>query len=309
MITISYITVTYNAEALLQRTLDSVLYQDYPHIRHLIVDGASTDHTLAIVNDYVQRSNAANNSHEVIVTSEPDNGIYDAMNKGLRALTPSKSQTSNLKPQTSNLKPQTSYVCFLNAGDFLPTSHIVSHIVNSLQSTPFTFHPSKVIIKFKDQSSKFKDQSSKFKDQSSKFKDPAVLYGDTDIVDSQGRFLRHRRLAPPERLTWRSFRHGMLVCHQAFYARADLAVCTPYDTTFRYSADVDWCIRIMRLAEQQRLSLFNLHAVVANYTEEGQTTLHHRDSLQERFAVMRRHYGLPLTLLMHAWFVVRALIK
>ena len=332
MITISYITVTYNAEAFLQRTLDSVLCQDYPHIRHLIVDGASTDHTLAIVNDYVQRSNAANNGHEVIVTSEPDNGIYDAMNKGLRALTPSKLQTSNLKPQTSNLKPQISYVCFLNAGDFLPTPHTVSHIVNSLQSTPLKgnhklqtsnfklqtspLHPSKVIINFKLQTSNFKLQSSKFKDQTSNFKlqtsnfkDPAVLYGDTDIVDSQGRFLRHRRLAPPERLTWRSFRHGMLVCHQAFYARADLAVCTPYDTTFRYSADVDWCIRIMRLAEQQRLPLFNLHAVVANYTEEGQTTLHHRDSLQERFAVMRRHYGLPLTLLMHAWFVVRALIK
>ena len=50
--TITYVTITYNAAAVLRRTLDSVLAQDYPDINHLIIDGASTDGTLDIINDY-----------------------------------------------------------------------------------------------------------------------------------------------------------------------------------------------------------------------------------------------------------------
>ena len=56
MITITYVTITYNAAAMLQRTLDSILRQDYPHIQHLIIDGASTDDTLRMVDDYIARS-------------------------------------------------------------------------------------------------------------------------------------------------------------------------------------------------------------------------------------------------------------
>jgi glycosyltransferase involved in cell wall biosynthesis len=250
---ITYVTITYNAASVLQRTLDSVLQQDYPAIVHLIIDGASTDGTLQLVDDYIQRSNAADNGHRIQVTSEPDHGIYDAMNKGLRSI-------------------DGDYVCFLNAGDFLPTPDTVSRIVS--QGPCDT---------------------------------PAVLYGDTDIVDAEGHFLRHRRLSPPEHLTWKSFRHGMLVCHQAFYARTDFAIATPYDLRYRYSADVDWCIRIMKAAAKENIPLHNLHMVVANYTEEGQTTLHHRESLLERFRVMTRHYGWLSTIAMHAWFVIRAL--
>lgn len=255
MMTITYITITYNAEAVLRRTLDSVLRQDYPHIRHLIIDGASTDGTLAIVEDYISRSNAAENGHEVMMTSEPDNGIYDAMNKGLRSATGD-------------------YVCFLNAGDFLPSDDTASYIAGSVG-----------------------DQL------------PAVLYGDTDIVDSEGNFLQHRRLAPPDNLTWKSFRQGMLVCHQAFYARVDFAVQNPYDTSFRYSADVDWCIRIMRQAADENVPLMNLHRVVACYTKEGTSTKNHQASLRERYLVMQRHYGVVQTFLLHCWFVVRAVIR
>ena len=59
MIRITYVTITYNAAKVLQRTLDSVLQQDYPNIEHLIIDGASTDDTLKIVVEYIARSNAA----------------------------------------------------------------------------------------------------------------------------------------------------------------------------------------------------------------------------------------------------------
>ena len=258
MIKITYVTITYQAAKVLQRTLDSVLKQDYPEITHLIIDGASTDGTIEMVNDYIERSNASENGHKVLLMSEPDNGIYDAMNKGLRSL-------------------DGDYVCFLNAGDFLPAPDIASRI---------------------------NGQCSMVNGQS-----PAVLYGDTDIVDGEGRFLHHRRLAPPEHLTWKSFRHGMLVCHQAFYARTDFAIATPYNQKYRYSADVDWCIRIMKAAAQENVPLLNLHMVVVNYTQEGQTTLHHRESLLERYHVMESHYGRVQTFLMHCWFVVRSVFK
>ena len=264
MIRITYVTITYNAAKVLQRTLDSVLQQDYPNIEHLIIDGASTDDTLKIVDDYIARSNAAENSHQIQVSSEPDKGIYDAMNKGLRSMTGD-------------------YVCFLNAGDFLPSSDTASRIAEAVTNT---HQPSPATSQL-----------------------PAVVYGDTDIVDGEGRFLHHRRLAPPENLTWKSFRQGMLVCHQAFYARTDFAIATPYDMQYRYSADVDWCIRVMKAAANENVPMLNLHMVVANYTQEGQTTLHHRESLLERYRVMERHYGRVQTFLLHCWFAVRSLLK
>lgn len=258
MIRFTYITVTWQAEAVVGRTLDSVLSQDYPCVEHLIIDGASTDGTLALVNDYAERSKDVAPEHVVAVMSEKDNGIYDAMNKGLRSATGD-------------------YVCFLNAGDALPTPNTVSLIAEQLNAYPAPL--------------------------------PAVLYGNTDVVDSEGHFLYHRRLQPPEHLTWRSFQQGMLVCHQAFYARTDFAVANPFNLDYRYSADVDWCIRVMRQADQERVPMLNLHTVVAHYLNEGTTTRHHRDSLRERFSVMRSHYGLLTTVAMHAWFVVRAVFK
>jgi hypothetical protein len=91
----------------------------------------------------------------------------------------------------------------------------------------------------------------------------------------------------------------MLVCHQAFYARTDFAVANPFNLDYRYSADVDWCIRVMRQADQERVPMLNLHTVVAHYLNEGTTTRHHRDSLRERFSVMRSHYQ---TRQFNAWF-------
>jgi len=99
------------------------------------------------------------------------------------------------------------------------------------------------------------------------------------------------------------------VCHQAFYARLDIAKNLPYDTRYKYSADVDWCIRVMRESERMGLPLYNIDMVVANYTEEGATTRHHRESLRERYKVMASHYGQISTFFMHCWFVVRNIIS
>ena len=259
MIKITLITVTYNAEKLLQPTLDSVFRQDYAALEHIVIDGASTDDTAVVAKDYMERSFASDNGHEVRLLVEPDNGIYDAMNKGLRLATGD-------------------YVVFLNAGDSLPNDDTLEKISNDVN-------------------------------ERSDGKLPAVLYGDTDIVDEKGIVLHPRRLAPPDKLNWRSFRHGMLVCHQAFYARTDIARAEPYDLRYRFSADVDWCIRIMKRAEREHLQLLRLPEVVADYLDGGMTNKNHRASLFERFRIMRRHYGLFSTLAMHAWFVARSVLK
>ncbi|HNQ12808.1 MAG TPA: glycosyltransferase family 2 protein [Bacteroidia bacterium] len=76
---ISIITITYNSQATVEDTLKSVLEQDYPDIEYIIVDGRSKDQTLKIVNRYSDRISK--------IVSEKDNGLYDALNKGISLAT------------------------------------------------------------------------------------------------------------------------------------------------------------------------------------------------------------------------------
>ena len=241
---ISIITVTYNAEATIERTLKSVAMQTYPDIEHLVIDGASKDRTVEIARRYPH----------AIVVSEPDKGLYDAMNKGLKRATGD-------------------YLCFLNAGDKLHSKDTLAHLIELVSNgSPV-----------------------------------GVLYGDTHIVDAQGNFLRSRRLTPPEHLTWRSFKAGMLVCHQAFYINRQIA--QPYDLTYRFSADFDWCIRCMKEGEKRGMKNLYLREPLADYLSEGMTTANQKASLKERFRIMAKHYGLCTTIIQHIWFIFRAIIK
>lgn len=78
---ISIITATYNSSKTVGDTLESVLSQTYPNIEHLIVDGASKDNTLEIVTSYQK------DHPNIRYISEPDQGIYDALNKGIAMAT------------------------------------------------------------------------------------------------------------------------------------------------------------------------------------------------------------------------------
>lgn len=238
----SIITVTYNAERVLEDTIQSIMTQSYKNLEYIVVDGGSTDGTLALIEKYRE--------HITTVVSEPDHGLYDAMNKGIRLATGD-------------------YLCFLNAGDELHEDDTLLRMVHSINGTHL----------------------------------PDVLYGETAIVDSEGHFLRMRRLSAPEVLTWKSFQQGMLVCHQAFFPRRTLA--EPYDLHYRFSADFDWCIRILKKAH----TAHNTHLTLIDYLNEGMTTRNHKASLRERFHIMVKHYGWFNTVVRHLGFVLRLAYK
>ncbi len=250
-------TVTFNAGKLIERTIHSVEQQDWPHVEHIIVDGNSLDDTLAHIHHYQERNSIAAIKHEIQCLSEPDQGLYDAMNKAIDMATGD-------------------YIVFLNAGDTFHSTQVLTQVAKAAQAAK---------------------------------RRPAVVYGHTHIVDNDGHYLRPRHLTPPAHLTWRSFRNGMLVCHQAFFARTDLARNHHYNLRYRYSADYDWCVRIMKQAAAESSPLVDAGIVVADYLEQGMTTLHHKASLRERFHIMTQHYGWMTTLARHAWFAVRSVAK
>lgn len=120
--TISVITVCFNSADTLAEALQSVADQTWPHIEHIVIDGASHDGTPAILAQY--------RKHLAHVVSEPDKGIYDAMNKGLA-------------------RYQGDIVCFLNADDQYASPHVLAdvaklmseHRLDVLMGDVAFFHP------------------------------------------------------------------------------------------------------------------------------------------------------------------------
>lgn len=98
---VSVVTVVFNGEMHLEATIRSVLGQDYPHLEYIVIDGGSTDGTLEIVRKYADRISCWR--------SEKDEGIYDAMNKGLRLATGA-------------------WINFMNAGDQFHSSDTLTKI-------------------------------------------------------------------------------------------------------------------------------------------------------------------------------------
>jgi glycosyltransferase len=78
---VSIITATYNSAKTIESAIESVVDQDYPYIEHIIVDGASSDNTVTIVKSYCTENK------NIVFSSEPDKGIYDALNKGVSLAT------------------------------------------------------------------------------------------------------------------------------------------------------------------------------------------------------------------------------
>lgn len=116
---ISIITVTYNAFSVLEATIKSVITQDFKFYEYIIIDGGSTDGTAKTIKNY--------ESYLTYWISEPDNGIYDAMNKGLKMA-------------------KGSYIYFLNAGDEFIHQNVLSGIEGFLINTDANIICGKVLL-------------------------------------------------------------------------------------------------------------------------------------------------------------------
>ncbi len=106
----SIITATYNSEAVITSCMASVLSQDYANIEYIIIDGVSTDNTINIIKSYQKTHN------NIKLISEPDQGIYDALNKGI-------------KHATGDV------IGFVHSDDFLASPSIISTIITLFKTT------------------------------------------------------------------------------------------------------------------------------------------------------------------------------
>lgn len=159
------------------------------------------------------------------------------------------------------------YVIFLNAGDTFYDSDTLQRIADTIMDNDF----------------------------------PGIVYGQTELVDSERRPLGPRHLTAPDELTLDSFSEGMVVCHQAFVALRRLT--DPYNTRWRFSADYEWCIRVLQHSRRNVL----MPGTMISYLHEGMTTRNRRRSLIERFRIMAYYYGFFPTLARHFRFIPRFL--
>ncbi|MGP1515003.1 MAG: glycosyltransferase family 2 protein [Bacteroidales bacterium] len=221
---VSIITVCYNAETTIEATIYSVRNQTYKNIEYIIVDGDSTDKTKHIIEQ--------NRNFVSKFLSEPDKGLYYAMNKGLDMA-------------------EGEYVWFLNAGDRIPHSNTLSKIM---------------------------DSSYIFQD---------IYYGQTKIIDNNGKIVGKRRLTPPVKLTKDSLKWGMLVCHQAFIVKRDIVGY--YNTRYKITADYDWMLNVIEKANPG-LIRHSLRTYCL-FLKGGISTEQMKKANKERYKIMIHHYG------------------
>ncbi len=235
---ISIIVVVFNNCEAFSKTLNNILDLKYHNYELIVIDGNSTDGTKDVI---------INNSYHIDKwISENDNGIYDAMNKGLNLATGD-------------------YVWYINAGDYIYDSYVLNNIF---------------------------DGNDKIYD---------IYYGDTLITNEDGDILGLRKKRLPKKLTWRSFKKGMVVCHQSILIKRSIA--GKYDTNYKYSADFKWVLEALKKAK----STYNSNEIISVFSTGGATTKHHKESLRERYAIMKDYYGGFETIKSHIRFVFDAL--
>ncbi|MEB0264085.1 MULTISPECIES: glycosyltransferase family 2 protein [unclassified Mucilaginibacter] len=123
--------------------------------------------------------------------------------------------------------------------------------------------------------------------------DADIYYGETEMVNDERESLGQRRHKAPNKFTWQGFKFGMSISHQAIYIRRSLT--EPYDPKYQLSADIDWIIR----AAKKATKIVNVDGYVAKYLVGGMSKAKHKQSLLERFDIMKHHYGLIPTVLNH----------
>lgn len=198
-----------------------------------------------------------------------DRTLKMALNAGIPEARIYSSRDKGIYDAMNNAMEQAKgdYLIFLNAGDTFHSADTLEQIANVIMDNDY----------------------------------PGIVYGQTNLVDNERRYLGPRHLTAPEQLTFGSFAQGMLVCHQAFVVLRKLA--QPYNLRYRFSADYDWCIRCLQKSKRNVM----VSGVLIDYLSEGTTTANRRASLKERFRIMCYYYGTWPTVWRHLKFLPRFL--
>jgi glycosyltransferase involved in cell wall biosynthesis len=120
-----------------------------------------------------------------------------------------------------------------------------------------------------------------------------IYYGETEMIDDAANSLGQRRHKAPQQFNWRGFKFGMSISHQAIYVKR--SIIEPYNLQYQLSSDIDWIIRAAKKADK----IVNVNQYVAKYLVGGMSKKRHRQSLKERFNIMKHHYGLVPTIFNH----------
>lgn len=204
--TLSLITINWNNAAGLEKTLRSVETQGFRDFEHIIVDGASTDGSVACIQAYAERA-----GYRVDWSSEPDNGIYNAMNKGIRRATGD-------------------YIQILNSGDCLAADDVLTKMHLSLHAEPATPFPSG------------EGRGEAFGKASVPV--PAILYGNMVKVFPDGHTLRDKCFAG-QPITMLGMYTGTLNHSPAWIRRSLFESYGYYDESLRIVSDWKWYLQAL----------------------------------------------------------------
>ena len=225
---VSIITVCYNAEQFIERTIQSVVAQTYPHVEYIVVDGASKDNTTALIRQYEPRI--------ARWISEKDRSHFDAMNKGLRLATGD-------------------YVWYMNAGDCIRQPTTLEDILRQSNGEDF-------------------------------------IYGDAVIVTEEGGQRPWHKKKPSDKdISYQTFINGMVICHHAMMVRRSKAVEYALQP-WKVSNDLDWVIRVTKDCRSFRAT----ELIWCNYLEGGISAKNRLRSVEERFDICVKHFGIVPTL-------------
>ncbi len=240
---ISIITVVYNNRENLIKTIKSIRNLNYNPIEYIIIDGGSNDGSVDVIKNNLDIINKW--------VSERDNGIYDAMNKGMKIATGD-------------------YFWFLNAGDEVYDANVLNEI--------------------------FSD-----------FENADIFYGDTELIDSEGKSYGKRKLKrPPKNLTWEKMIDGMIITHQALIVKKEVSV--DYDLNYIYCSDIDWIIRVLKNSK----TITNTNRFLCKFQLGGYSRKNTVKSLIERFKILIKYFNPFLVFINHIklgfkflWHIIR----
>ena len=226
------VTVVKNDAAGIRKTIDSVISQDYENIEYIIKDGLSTDGTLDIIKD------AASVYPFIRFVSSKDSGIYDAMNQSMRLVTGD-------------------YVQFLNAGDNLASSFVISRVALAAAGSR-----------------------------------AAALYGDIIYINEDGsEELRKYGKICANKLYYLT---GDCINHQALFTATKLLRREHFDTSYRICADREWMLRIG--LHDRRMKMKSLGFPIVYYPLNGASVINKAAYRAEADRCIKKHIpaGYPV---------------